>query len=191
MTRNLRPAAFLDRDGVLNDAVVHDGIVRSPRGADELVIAPDAATSLDRLRDAGLAIIVITNQPDIARGELAVSVLDAIHEELARVLPLDAIYCCSHDTNEGCACRKPAPGMLLTAARDHGLDLGRSWLVGDRWVDIAAGHAAGVRTVLIERPWSWQPTSSGSVPIGLEPDVRVSSLADAASAIIADDDQKS
>jgi D-glycero-D-manno-heptose 1,7-bisphosphate phosphatase len=84
-------------------------------------------------------------------------------------VPLDDILVCPHDGADRCPCRKPKPGLLLTAARRHGIDLSRSWLIGDRWVDVAAGRAAGVRTVLLERPYSWDPTSSDQPPDCLVP----------------------
>jgi len=109
--------------------------------------------------------------------------VDEINDALRSVLPLDAIYACFHD-GLGCACRKPRPGMLLDAARDLDLDLQRSWLFGDRWVDIAAGSAAGVHTVLIERAWSWSATSSGAAARDLVPDLVVASVPAAVAAIL-------
>jgi D-glycero-D-manno-heptose 1,7-bisphosphate phosphatase len=180
-----RPAVFLDRDGVLNEAVVVEGRALSPTTAAELHLVPGAAGAVARLHDAGYVVVAVTNQPDVAKGLLTVETLDAMHAAMTRDLGLDRVYVCPHETADGCSCRKPEPGMLLTAAADLDLDLPSSWLVGDRWVDVAAGHAAGVRTVLVERPYSWQPTSSGSPPADLRPDVVVQSVVEAVDAILA------
>ena len=121
----------------------------------------------------------MTNQPDVARGTTSMEVVDAINERLRDELELDAVYVCTHDNTDGCSCRKPGPGMLLAAATDLDLDLASSWLVGDRWVDIGAAAAAGVRSVLLDRPYSWRSTSSGGPPAGLEPTARVANFAEA------------
>ena len=181
-----RPTVFLDRDGVLNEVVVVDGSPTSPRTVDELDVVADARELLAALRNAGYTLIVVTNQPDIARGSVTARAVQDIHDELEAVLPIQAIYCCPHDSGDRCACRKPAPGMLHSAERDHSLDLERSWLIGDRWVDIGAARAAGVRAVLIDNPWSWDATSSGAPPPDLAPDVRVRDLREAVATVLAD-----
>jgi transaldolase len=146
----LRPAVFLDRDGVINAAVVRAGKPYPPARVEDVVILPGVAGALAELRRAGFALVVVTNQPDVARGTQTRAAVDAIHARLRAELPLDAIYSCFHDDHEACACRKPAPGMLRDAARDLGLDLARSVLVGDRWRDVEAGIAAGCRTVFVD-----------------------------------------
>lgn len=160
--REKRRAVFFDRDGVLNESVVRSGELTPPRSLNELVIVPAAAAQVRRVHDAGFLAIVVTNQPDVARGVLAQSVLRSINQRLIDELELDDVYVCEHDSAHRCGCRKPSPGMLLRAAEDWNLDLTRSWIVGDRWVDIAAGAAAGSRTVLLEHATSWAPTSSGA-----------------------------
>jgi D-glycero-D-manno-heptose 1,7-bisphosphate phosphatase len=147
-------AVFLDRDGVINAAVVRDGKPYPPDSAETMEILPGVDRALADLRTAGYLLIVVTNQPDVARGKQRREEVDAIHTKLTAALPLDAVYCCFHDDVEHCACRKPAPGMLLDAARDHGIDLAASFLVGDRWRDTEAGVAAGVRTVFIDRGYA-------------------------------------
>jgi len=181
-----RPAVFLDRDGVLNEVAVENDTPRSPRSAEELHVVANAAEELSRLRHAGYLLVVVSNQPDIARGLVTASAVQGMHAKLEAALPVDAVYFCPHDTTDRCNCRKPEPGMLLTAERDHSLALDASWLIGDRWVDIAAAHSAKVRSVLIDRPWSWEPTSSGAPPPGLEPDERVADLSAAVAVILAD-----
>ncbi|HEU5001821.1 MAG TPA: HAD-IIIA family hydrolase [Actinomycetota bacterium] len=171
-----RPAVFLDRDGVLNEVCFHGGVASTPRSAEDLVIDQSTAYQLGRLRESGFALIVVSNQPDVARGGLLPQDLAAINEALREALPVDAIYVCPHDRSDGCGCRKPKPGLIHQAAAEWGIDLSRSWLIGDRWVDLAAAEAAGVAGVLLECAWSWAPTSEGAPPRGLAPvfsDVRL------------------
>jgi D-glycero-D-manno-heptose 1,7-bisphosphate phosphatase len=144
-------AVFLDRDGVLNQSIVRDGVPHPPAGLDELAIYPDAAAALRRLKGAGYLLIVVTNQPDIARGTETRAAVDAINAALGEALPIDGFVVCAHDDAANCPCRKPKPGMVLEAAARYAVDLQRSFLIGDRWRDIDCGAAAGVRTVLIER----------------------------------------
>jgi D-glycero-D-manno-heptose 1,7-bisphosphate phosphatase len=163
-------AVFLDRDGVLAETRLDDaGRPETLRGADDLVIPEDVAPALTRLRDAGYLLIVVTNQPDVARGTAALSDVVAVDEALMARLPLADTYICPHASRDGCECRKPLPGSLLAAAGDWNIDMTRSWMIGDRWVDVAAGAAAGVTTVLLDRPYSWAPTSAGGPQLGLAP----------------------
>jgi D-glycero-D-manno-heptose 1,7-bisphosphate phosphatase len=106
--------------------------------------------ALLRLHERGFLLLVATNQPDVATGEFKRVDVDAIHTHLARMLPLDDIFVCFHQDADRCECRKPLPGLLLTAATRYDLDLPASFLIGDRWRDIAAGQGAGVRTVFID-----------------------------------------
>ena len=145
-----RRAVFLDRDGVLNESPIRDGMPRAPASLDELVILPGANEACEALHDGGFMLVVITNQPDVARGTLSQASVDAINQELQRELGLDEIRVCMHDDDDHCACRKPAPGMILGAAADYQLDLADSVMVGDQWQDIEAGCRAGCHTVLIE-----------------------------------------
>lgn len=179
-----RPAVFLDRDGVLNEAPVVDGRALSPTAAADLQVLPGVPKAVDRLRRAGFALVAVTNQPDIASGRVPADVVDAMHASLVASLRLDAVYLCPHDTAAGCECRKPKAGMLHEAAAAHALDLAGSWMVGDRWVDVAAGRKAGVRTILVERPYSWAPTNSGAPPDGLRPDAIATDLARAVDVIL-------
>lgn len=145
----MRRAVFLDRDGVLNKAYVRDGKPYSPDTIEEMVIPPDAAEALGRLRQHGFRLIVATNQPDIRRGRLTRADVDAMNGHLFSKLPLDAIEICPHDDADHCNCRKPKPGLLLQAAEREGIDLAQSFMIGDRYRDIEAGHSAGCRTILI------------------------------------------
>lgn len=153
--RRGRRAVFLDRDGVLNDALGGPTKALSPRSLGELSIAAEAPGAVRRLRDAGYVLIVVTNQPDVRRGGMTLDTALAITRRLVEVLALDDAYVCAHDTADGCPCRKPRPGLLLSAARDWDLALGASALIGDRWVDVAAAGNAGVPGVLLEREYSW------------------------------------
>jgi D-sedoheptulose 7-phosphate isomerase len=146
----LHPAVFLDRDGVLNRAIVRDGKPLPPPGIHDLEIIPDAAAALSKLKSQGFPLYVITNQPDVARGNLTRDEVEAMHRKLVSSLPVDDIFVCYHDDADHCACRKPKPGLLLEAQRKHNIDLARSFFVGDRWRDIDAGHAAGCKTILID-----------------------------------------
>lgn len=146
----LKPAVFLDRDGVLNRVLIRDGLPFGPMTLADFVLVEGAAAGVRRLKEAGYAVIVATNQPELARGRLQPAALEAMHAKLRAEVPVDAIYVCPHDDADRCDCRKPQPGLLLSAAREHGIDLGHSYMVGDRWRDIEAGKAAGCRTVLVE-----------------------------------------
>lgn len=146
----LRPAVFLDRDGVLNEAQVIDGRPHPPDGADDVRLIPGVDDALAQLVAAGLVLVVVTNQPDIARGTRSRAEIDAVNRRLTDRLPIDEVRVCPHDDADACACRKPAPGLLLDAAAAMELDLGRSVMVGDRGRDIEAGRAAGCATVFID-----------------------------------------
>ena len=102
------------------------------------------------LKAQGFALFIITNQPDVARGTQTRDAVEAIHQALASSLPIDGIFVCYHDDTDHCACRKPKPGLLLEAQRKHSIDLSRSFVMGDRWRDIDAGHSAGCKTILID-----------------------------------------
>jgi D-glycero-D-manno-heptose 1,7-bisphosphate phosphatase len=161
-----RAAVFLDRDGVLNEARVVDGRPYPPSGLDDVKILPGVQEACAALSAAGLPLIVITNQPDIARGTADRAEVDAINDRLLRVLSLDEVVVCPHDDADGCACRKPRPGMLLDAARRHGIDLARSVTVGDRWRDVEAGRAAGTRTVFLDRHYAEARPSAPDLTVG-------------------------
>jgi D-glycero-D-manno-heptose 1,7-bisphosphate phosphatase len=149
MAQRAKFAVFLDRDGVLNEAILREGKPYPPRNLSELVITRGARAALDGLRHEGFLLIVVTNQPDVARGKANRADVDMINARLADILPLDAIEVCEHDDAQQCDCRKPKPGMILRAQKKFGVDLTGSFMVGDRWRDIEAGRRAGCRTVLI------------------------------------------
>jgi D-glycero-D-manno-heptose 1,7-bisphosphate phosphatase len=146
----MRQAVFLDRDGVLNRAFLQEGgTSHPPASPDELEILPLVAPACKALREAGFLLIVVTNQPDVARGTQRREVVESINDSLRRKLPLDDIWVCYHDDGDNCLCRKPKPGLLLGAAESWNIDLTRSIMIGDRWKDIEAGRRAGCHTVLV------------------------------------------
>lgn len=149
MSQQSRRAVFLDRDGVLNRAIVTNGTPHPPATLAELEIVPDAFKALETLKAAGFVLIGVTNQPDVARGTQRREVVDAINDRLLAVLPLREILVCDHDDHDGCGCRKPQPGLLIQAAAKYGIDLSSSVIIGDRWKDIETGRRAGCTTVLI------------------------------------------
>lgn len=168
------PAVFLDRDGVINRAIVRAGKPYAPESLEALEILPGVATALADLKRAGFSLVVVTNQPDVARGLQSRDVVEAMHVHLAARLPIDEFRVCYHDNADECACRKPRPGLLIDPPA---FDLARSVMVGDRWRDIEAGHRAGVReTILIDYHYDEIMT--------VEPSVRVGSLAEAAARIL-------
>jgi D-glycero-D-manno-heptose 1,7-bisphosphate phosphatase len=177
-----RRAVFLDRDGVLNAAVVRDGLPYPPRSVDEVEILPGVYDSCTRLRAAGFELVVVTNQPDIARGTQTLEAVRRINDTLLAALPLDEVVICPHDDADGCDCRKPRPGMLVAAAQRRGIDLSASFMVGDRWRDIEAGIRAGCRTLLIDRHYDER---------SVRPDVSVIDLSKAAVWILEHDERTS
>jgi D-glycero-D-manno-heptose 1,7-bisphosphate phosphatase len=141
-------AVFLDRDGVLNRATLHNRRPIPPASLDELEILPGVAEALAGLREAGFLLVVVTNQPDVARGTQRREVVEAINERLCSALLLEGFFVSFEDGES--PRRKPNPGLLLEAAEEHGIDLAASFMVGDRWTDVEAGRRAGCRTVFID-----------------------------------------
>jgi len=146
----MQRAVFLDRDGVINRAVVRDGKPYPPAHLGEMELLPGVAEALRDLKASGFLLIVVTNQPDVARGTTPRSVVEQINGYLADTLPIDEFRTCYHDSPDGCNCRKPLPGALLDAASLNDIDLASSYMVGDRWRDIEAGQRAGCKTVFID-----------------------------------------
>jgi len=145
----MRLAVFLDRDGVINRALVRDGKPYPPASVSEMEILPGVSEALAALHEVGFMLIVVTNQPDVARGTTSMAVVEEINSCLASCLPIDEFRTCYHDSGDCCDCRKPLPGSLRAAAKQHDIDLPQSYMVGDRWRDIEAGQGAGCRTIFI------------------------------------------
>ncbi len=147
-------AVFLDRDGVLSRPLIRRRKSYAPRLLRDFKLVPNAAKSVSRLKDAGFLVIVVTNQPDIGNGHVRAEVVEQMHDRLRKCAAVDAILVCPHSQTDGCECRKPGPGMLLAAAKRFKIDLSRSYMVGDRPSDVAAGLSAGCRTVFIDRRYA-------------------------------------
>jgi D-glycero-D-manno-heptose 1,7-bisphosphate phosphatase len=143
---------FPDRDGVINEAIFQEGKPCPPTCIEELRILPGVTEACFRLKQAGFAIVVVTNRPDVGRGTLPPERVEEIHAALLNALPLDRIEVCFHPGRgmSDCQCRKPKPGMLLRAARALGLELPMSWMICDRWRDIECGRSARCRTIFID-----------------------------------------
>ncbi|MFN2643683.1 MAG: D-glycero-alpha-D-manno-heptose-1,7-bisphosphate 7-phosphatase [Burkholderiales bacterium] len=147
-------AVFVDKDGTLVENVPYN--VDPAR----IALTPGAADGIAALARHGYRVIVVSNQPGVALGKFRESALDAVLARLREMVPLDAFYFCPHAPDAGCACRKPAPGLLERAALEHGVSLKDSWLVGDILDDVEAGRRAGCRTLLLDNgnETEWQLT---------------------------------
>lgn len=143
-------AVFLDRDGVLNRAVIKEGLPYPPNSIDKVEIMTGAVEALKQLKEAGFMLIVVSNQPDVARSTLDKETVDKINKYLAESMPIDRFIICYHDNNDECNCRKPRPGMLFAGAQEFDIDLSLSYMIGDRWRDIEAGERAGCKTIFID-----------------------------------------
>jgi D-glycero-D-manno-heptose 1,7-bisphosphate phosphatase len=176
---NLARAVFLDRDGVVSRSDVREGLPYAPKALENFEILPEAPEACRRLKQAGFLLIVTTNQPDVGRGAMAKEIVEAMHAKMLREVPIDRVEVCYHPGHgqSNCDCRKPKPGMLVNAARELGIDLARSWMVGDRWRDIDCGHAAGCRTIFIDRGYAESLKEAA--------DFRVKDLGQAADLILA------
>jgi D-glycero-D-manno-heptose 1,7-bisphosphate phosphatase len=168
-----RTAVFLDRDGVLNKSVTGpDGVPHPPSDLSDFVLVENAVEACRELRSLGLLLVVVTNQPDVARGTQQREVVEAMNRRLSDIVELDDIRVCYHDDADACDCRKPKPGLILGAARERGIDLASSYMIGDRWRDVEAGTNAGCTTILID--------SHPGQSLTVEPTIRVDSLLAAA-----------
>lgn len=166
LTRGL----FLDCDGVICE-LVGESRSRGPRNQAELIINPSARKLIKKASDKGFFCIVITNQPDIARGLTTAESIQAVHDAILEEIPeIIKFFTCPHVVEDDCICRKPKPSMILQAADEYGVDLRKSFFIGDRWTDILAAQSSGVRSVLISSWHSWLPSSDGLPPSGLKPD---------------------
>lgn len=177
-------AVFLDRDGVINRAVIRNGKPFPPSTLQELEVLPGVVEALKELRESNYKLLVVTNQPDVARGAQSEHVVNAIHQTLSSQLPLDDILVCFHTDEDNCDCRKPLPGMLREGAVKHDVDLSSSFMIGDRWRDIEAGHSAGCQTILIDNGYVEKAPNP-------EPDHRVHSLREAADWILTSTTERS
>ena len=173
----MKRAVFFDRDGVLVRSLVRDRKPFAARTLEEFEILPESGDVTGRLAEAGFQLVVFTNQPDVGNGLVERPVVEEMNRILQQTLSLTAVKACFHSQTDGCACRKPKPGMLTEAAREFDLDLSQSYVIGDRKGDIEAGKAAGCFTIFIDRRYREQSPEDA--------DKRVNSLAEAGDLILA------
>jgi D-glycero-D-manno-heptose 1,7-bisphosphate phosphatase len=173
-------AVFVDRDGVINEPVWDSRTesYESPYRTADVELVPNAPEGLKRLSDAGYKLVLVSNQPAAAKGQVTFDDLAAVHERVVNALrmqgvELDGVYYCHHhpDYTGPCDCRKPAPGLLLEAARDLALELRASWMIGDADTDVTAAHAAGARAVLVEHPRTAHRRTQAATPDEIAPDL--------------------
>ena len=188
-------AVFIDRDGVINQGVPDDEVdqFESPYRPDDVALEERAVEGLRALGSLGVPLIGASNQPAAAKGRVSLAQLWQVHERIVGLLGDEGVklddwrYCFHHPQGKvpqlsgPCPCRKPLPGLLRAAAERHGIDLDRSWMIGDTDRDIGAGRAAGTRTVLVENPRSAHKRSGEAGESFLAPD-----LAAAASIVVAE-----
>ncbi len=180
-----RPAVFVDRDGTINANARRGDFVLRP---DDLRLLPGAADALRRLKEAGYLLVVFTNQSGVARGVMTPADVEAVNARLGDLLaaagaPLDGVYFCPHMDGDGCECRKPKPGLIKRAAEELGIDLSRSWGLGDGARDLEAARAAGCRVVLVHGDSYPGERDAGEA---LSPEASVPDLAAAAEVVLAD-----
>jgi D-glycero-D-manno-heptose 1,7-bisphosphate phosphatase len=172
----MRPGVFLDRDGVISRPKIYGRKPYSPSSLAELELLPGVPAALRDLKAGGYCLVVVTNQPDIARGTVPRTVVESMNDWLKVFLPLDAVLMCAHDDADQCQCRKPLPGLIMQAARELHVDCHASYMIGDRWRDIEAGRRAGCKTFFIDYAYDEQ-----APPLY---DFRVNSLREAARIIL-------
>lgn len=173
-------AVFLDRDGVINRALVRDGKPYPPSSLEEFIILDGVAEACRDLKARGYLLIVATNQPDVGRGTITRELVEQIHAKMCSTLPIDRVEVCYHPGGTvPCDCRKPAPGMLLHAASELNIDLAHSYMVGDRWRDVDCGAAAGCKTIFIDYGYD--------EPLRHQPDYRAADLREASEIILKKD----
>ncbi len=147
---SLNTGIFLDRDGVINKAIIRNNLPYSPRERDDFVILEGVRDAISILVRSGIIPVVITNQPDVSRGFTSVELVEQQHSILKNLLGIQHFYICYHDDTKSCNCRKPKIGLLISASQQLNISLERSYLVGDRWKDIQAGQEAGCSCFFVD-----------------------------------------
>jgi D-glycero-D-manno-heptose 1,7-bisphosphate phosphatase len=171
----LNRAIFLDRDGVLNQTIFRNGKPRAPYTLEDFKLFAGVPEATQLFKSVNFILIVVTNQPDVARGWVTEKAVHDVNNKLRELIVVDEIKICFHTEKDHCTCRKPRPGMLLEAAKDWNIDMAQSYMIGDRYSDVEAGQSAGCRTILI---------GEGDSPGVILPDYRHSSLLEAAHQIL-------
>jgi D-glycero-D-manno-heptose 1,7-bisphosphate phosphatase len=179
----MKRAAFLDRDGVVNRATLLRGVPRPPASINEVEILEDVVTAIELLKAHHFVPVVVTNQPDVARGTTSQTTINEINAHISMLTGIEHFYTCIHDDGDLCGCRKPKPGLIIQSATELGLDIHSSILVGDRWRDVSAGQAAGCRTFFIDHSYGERPPE--------QPFSRVSSLLEAVKKVLGDSNESS
>jgi D-glycero-D-manno-heptose 1,7-bisphosphate phosphatase len=146
----MKRAAFLDRDGVINRAILVDGVPRPPSSVTEVEILEGVVKAIQLLKAYDFVPVVVTNQPDVARGTTSRTTVNQINAQIGTLSGIEHFYTCAHDDIDLCGCRKPKPGLIIQSASELGLDIPSSFMVGDRWRDVAAGQAAGCQSFFID-----------------------------------------
>jgi D-glycero-D-manno-heptose 1,7-bisphosphate phosphatase len=157
----------------------------APWTVEDFSLIENTGIALKKLKNHGFSIYVVTNQPDISYGNLSQQTLRNIHIKMQSLLPeIEGIYVCPHSNGEGCSCRKPKDGLIKQVFLEHNLNLESSWMIGDRWVDIAAANSFKLRSILISNEESWKPNSSGVPGPEVRPTFEVRDILSAAELII-------
>lgn len=172
----MKRAVFLDRDGVLNQALLVEGVPRPPATLADIKILEGVVEAIRLLKSHKFVPVVVTNQPDVARGATSKIEIEAINLFIGGATDIEHFYTCFHDDVDECDCRKPSPGLIFRAANDLELDVANSFLVGDRWRDISAGQTAGLQTFFIDYSY---PERAPQLPF-----IRVFSLLEAVEMMI-------
>jgi D-glycero-D-manno-heptose 1,7-bisphosphate phosphatase len=176
----MKKAVFLDRDGVINRSKIVDGVAKPPSTIAEVEILSGVIKAIKILKAHNYIPVVVTNQPDVARGVTSQAQVDAINTHIGTITNIEFFYTCFHDDIDKCDCRKPAPGLIKRAVLELNLDVASSYLVGDRWRDIAAGQVAGCQSFFIDYSY---PEKRPEMPF-----TRVSSLLEAVKMMIGEPD---
>jgi D-glycero-D-manno-heptose 1,7-bisphosphate phosphatase len=145
----MKKAIFLDRDGVINHTLFKMGKQRAPYTLEEFKFIDGVPEAIAAFKKAGFILIVVTNQPDVARGWVSMDQVNLLNHHVHSHLSVDEIMACFHTEKDNCECRKPKPGMILSAAQKFGIDVTQSFMVGDRMSDVDAGKRAGCRSILV------------------------------------------
>ena len=165
LPQNRRPAIFFDRDGIINEVIMRDGAACSPRVASAFYFKSGICEAFQAAKDGGFLRIIVTNQPDVERGQIPRHEYEAMQTLVRKTLEPDGFEACEASSNADRR-KKPNPGMLLDAAAQLGVDLKNSWIVGDTWKDVQAGRSAGVRSILLATDYNAdaQPTADFCFP---------------------------
>lgn len=146
----MKKAVFLDRDGVINKAIIKNGLPLAPNSLKTLEILPGVKESILKLKKLNFICLVVTNQPDVSRGKVNKNRVVEINNFLKKEVRLDDVFVCYHDDRDNCNCRKPKPGLLILARNKWNIDFKKSFIIGDRWRDVEAGEKVGCKTIFLD-----------------------------------------